>query len=182
MTNEADLIISVDVETSGPVPGEYSMLSLGAWMLGSNHEFYVELQPINDNTVPEALAVTGFSLDELRESGKTPEIAMSEFAAWISQHATDQKPILAGFNVGFDWSFVNWYFHKFLGANPLGFTSIDIKSFYMGLTGCSWSETKSSKIPDQFQPITKATHNALDDAKAQGEMLAAMIRASTQGS
>ena len=42
MATESDLIISVDVETSGPIPGEYSMLSLGAWILGSNHEFYIE--------------------------------------------------------------------------------------------------------------------------------------------
>ncbi|QDV26059.1 3'-5' exonuclease [Aureliella helgolandensis] len=178
MATESDLIISVDVETSGPIPGEYSMLSLGAWILGSNHEFYVEFQPLNDNAVPEALSVTGFSLDALRESGKSPKIAMAEFGTWIEEHARDRKPVMAGFNVGFDWSFVNWYFHRFMGANPLGFTSIDIKSLFMGLAGCSWPETKSSRIPDRFQPTTKANHNALDDAKAQGEMLAAMICAS----
>jgi hypothetical protein len=34
------------------------------------------------------------------------------------------------FNAPFDWSFVNYYFHRFTGANPFGFTALDIKAVH----------------------------------------------------
>jgi ribonuclease T len=40
--------ISVDVEAAGPIPGDYSMLAIGACMVGNAREtFYAELRPIN---------------------------------------------------------------------------------------------------------------------------------------
>ena len=40
--------------------------------------------------------------------------------------------MFVGFNASFDWSFVNWYFHKFVGTNPFGVAALDIKAYYMG--------------------------------------------------
>ena len=58
--------ISVDVETAGPIPGEYSLLSLGACVVGHPDDtFYVEFKPLNDNAIPEALRVSGFRLEDL---------------------------------------------------------------------------------------------------------------------
>jgi ribonuclease T len=34
MAGKKECLISVDVETSGPIPGDYSMLSLGACVVG----------------------------------------------------------------------------------------------------------------------------------------------------
>jgi len=58
-----EVYISVDIEAAGPVPGEYSMLSIGACDVElPKKSFYIELKPINDNFIPEALAVSGLSL------------------------------------------------------------------------------------------------------------------------
>ena len=84
---------------------------------------------------------------------------MHRFADWVRQAASERKPVFLGFNAGFDWSFVNWYFHHFLGENPFGFATADIKSYFMGLTGCTWEDTKSSKIPAAFQPDMAGDHN-----------------------
>lgn len=55
MTNNNDCFISVDVETAGPIPSEFSMLSLGACVVGRRDEgFYMELKPISDKAVPDA--------------------------------------------------------------------------------------------------------------------------------
>lgn len=171
MSDQVEIFISLDVETSGPIPGDYSMLSLGACVVGrTEEEFYVELKPLNDNAVPEALKVTGFNMDELSQSGVLPEVAMLKLKEWVLQVSNGASPIFVGFNAGFDWSFVNWYFIHFLGENLFGFAPLDIKSYYMGLTGCRWKETKSSKIRPEFQPATPGNHNALADAKSQGEM------------
>jgi DNA polymerase III epsilon subunit-like protein len=181
MANKTEVFISVDIESSGPVPGDYSMLSLGACVVGSNDEgFYSEFKPLNDNAVSEAMKVTGLDLATLAEKGERPEIAMKKLATWVKEVAGNAKPVFVGFNAGFDWSFVNWYFIHFLKDNPFGFAPLDVKSYYMGLTGCSWEDTKSSRVRSEFQPAIAGDHNALNDARAQGEMFEKM-RASKGG-
>ena len=45
-TPKIEIYISVDVETSGPIPGEYSLLSIGARSVGHPEQnFYSELKP-----------------------------------------------------------------------------------------------------------------------------------------
>ena len=169
---------SVDIEASGPIPGEYSMLSLGACRVDSpRRRFYIELKPISDRFIPEALKVSGFSLGELARTGQEPPHAMRAFSDWLTATANKSTPIFLGFNASFDWSFVNWYFHRFLGANPFGFGAVDIKAYYMGLTGCTWEQSKSSKLPPLLKPEIPEhlPHNALTDAINQAEIFRKMI-------
>src|SRR4051794_40748574 len=106
MTSNREVFISVDIESSGPIPGDYSMLSIGACVVGDNAEgVYFELKPLNDNAVPEALKVSGFDLKELAQSGEDPKSAMTKLAAWLKKVRGDSKPVFVGFNAGFDWSF-----------------------------------------------------------------------------
>lgn len=177
MASDRDCLVSIDVECSGPIPGDYSMLSLGACVVGRRDEtFYVEVQPLNDRAVPAALQVTGFDLAQLRITGQQPQQAMTSFQDWVDQVSGAVKPVFVGFNAGFDWSFVNWYFHHFLGDNPFGPAPLDIKSYYMGRSGCRWEDTKSSRLPTEFQPSKPGTHHALADAQAQAEIFEKMRR------
>lgn len=171
-----EIFISVDVEAAGPIPGEYSMLSIGACDVDNlERSFYAELKPINDNADPAALAISRLSLDTLKVKGKDPATAMSQFNNWINQIAGERIPVFVGFNASFDWAFVNWYFHKFLGDNPFGIGGLDIKAYYMGLSGCTWAETRSSKLPEVFKQSISSTHNAMDDARAQAEIFRNML-------
>jgi ribonuclease T len=176
---KAEVYISVDIEASGPIPGEYSMLSLGACVVGdSGKSFYAELQPVSDKFIPEAMAVSKLSLEQLRSNGETPVTAVTRFAVWLTQVAGEAKPVFVGFNASFDWAFVNWYFCKFLGKNTFGIGGIDIKAFYMGMKGVSWDQTRSSHLPPEFQPASKHTHNALEDARSQAEIFEKLLVAS----
>jgi len=180
---EDELYISVDVEAAGPVPVEYSMLSIGACVDGSPEvSFYIELKPINDRFIPEALAVCGFSLEELKISGIEPSKGMKSFCKWIEDAATDLMPVFVGFNAPFDWQFINWYFHVFLGSNPFGINAIDIKAYYMGFSGSTWVNTSSSRLPSWLQPAHHKKHNALDDAIAQAEIFSRLLSASRSNS
>jgi len=172
-----EVYISVDVEAAGPIPATYSMLSLGAVAVeDSNATFYAELQPVNDNSIPEAMKIVGRTLADFRETGREPKEAMDAFRDWIHSVAKNAKPVFVGFNATFDWAFVNFYFHEYLGDNPFGFGGIDIKSYYMGLTGSSWEDTRSSRILPEFKPGSlQHTHNALDDAIEQAEMFRRMM-------
>ena len=175
MAAETECFISVDVETSGPVPGDYSMLSLGSCVTGDpNESFYVEIKPLNDRAIPDALKISGFDMAELAETGESPEDAMAKFAAWANKVVAGRKGVFVGLNAGFDWSFVNWYFNHFAVENPFGFAPLDIKSYYMGLIGCAWEDTKSSRMRPEFQPAKPGDHNALADARAQAEMFEKM--------
>jgi hypothetical protein len=51
------------------------------------------------------------------------------------------------------------------------------KAYYTGLSGCSWFETKSSRIPREYQSTPHEKHNALSDAKAQAEMFSKLLAA-----
>lgn len=178
MTNRKEVFISVDIETSGPIPVEYSMLSIGACLVDAPAtKFERTLKPLNRNADPEALAVTGFTLEELELSGMEPRQAMTEFDSWVKAACDgDAMPIFVGLNAPFDWSFVNYYFHKFCGTNPFGFTALDIKAYYMGATGSSWRNTRSSAMAAQLHPTQSGNHSALQDAKYQAELFR-LIRA-----
>ena len=172
MNGKGEIFVSVDIETAGPIPGAFSLLSIGACAVSDpTQAFACELKPINGNADPQALAVTGLSLDELARTGLDPAEAMRRFAEWVEKLATNDRPIIfVGFNAPFDWSFVNYYFHRFFGRNPFGFTALDIKALYMGATGCTWADTRSSRIADRLRPSLVGDHKALHDAQYQAEL------------
>ena len=93
----------------------------------------------------------------------------------------DSTPVFVGLNAPFDWSFVNYYFHRYLQSNPFGFTALDIKALYMGATGSSWTDTRSSRMAARLHPKSKGDHQALHDAQYQAELFR-LIRGISQQS
>jgi DNA polymerase III epsilon subunit-like protein len=162
--------ISVDVETAGPTPAQYAMLSIGACLVDSpSTSFYAELQPDRDDFLPEALAISGLAFDSLREHGAPPQEAMQAFADWVSRVVPrGSKAVFVALNAPFDWMFVNDYFQRYLGYNPFGHSALDIKAYYMGATGAAWSETSLKHIAAHLHQDKKLVHNALRDAQDQG--------------
>lgn len=73
-------------------------------------------------------------------------------------------------NARVDWSFVNYYFHRFCGSNPFGFTALDIKAYYIVVTGSSWRDIRSSAMSSRLRPKQTGNHNALQDAVYQAEL------------
>jgi DNA polymerase III epsilon subunit-like protein len=171
--------ISVDIESSGPIPGEYSMLSLGACVVGyeenTNYTFYRELQPISNNYITEALEVTGFSLEDLKVNGIAPKECMKNFMGWMKE-VSKKKPVFVAHPIAFDWSFVNYYFHKFMGCNPFGVSGIDLKSVWIGKTNSKWYSTSINDIKRTLNLThISHTHNALNDAKEQSIIFRKML-------
>lgn len=172
MSDKKEVFISVDVETSGPIPGEYNLLTIGAVNVDDESQtFECALKPLNRNADPKALEVTGLSLDELERTGLSAPAAMNALAEWVKEVAgPDATPVFVGFNAPFDWSFVNYYFHRFTSKNPFGFAALDIKAYYMGTTGCKWDDTRSSQVAARLKSQRRGNHNALSDALYQAEL------------
>jgi hypothetical protein len=159
--------VMVDVEADGPIPGDYSMICLGAVVVeeGLGQTFYGRLKPISGQWVPAALAVSGFSREETL-GFDDPARVMEDFARWIKQ-TTRGRPMFVSDNNGFDWQFVNWYFWHFTGANPFGHSSTNLGSLYKGMV---------KDMSQNFKHLrrTQHTHDPVDDARGNAEALLAM--------
>ena len=177
-----EVLVSVDVEASGPSPGTGSLIAIGACLVDDPEVgFYRELRPIEG--LPweaSAEAVHELSRDHLAAEGLDPSVAMQAFAAWLDEVAPEgSAPVFVGFNAPFDWMFVADYFHRFLGRNPFGVSAIDLKSVYMGWHGVrEWKETTKRHVL-AVHPVSRVhTHNALDDARMQAELATELLRRS----
>jgi len=169
-----ETLISVDIEASGPIPGRYSMLSIGACPVDNLDDgFYLEIQPTTDNFVPEAIAVSGLDLTRLRSEGIAPSEAMKRFTTWLGQF---EHPVFVGFNASFDWSFVNFYFLEYSPErrNPFGIGALDIKAYAMGRLGTTWDETRSSRLAIRLGQMHDSSHHALEDARLQARLFRAI--------
>jgi hypothetical protein len=164
----------VDVETDGPCPGLYSMISLGAVLVspdvasGKVTSFKATFRPLaGAKWDPEALKVMGATYAQTLDYAD-PRASMNDFARFVRDFNKGEKPRFISDNNGFDWQFVNYYFHKFVGENPFGHSSTNLGSLYKGLVKDS---TKNFKHLRQ----TKHTHDPVDDARGNAEALLHMI-------
>jgi DNA polymerase III epsilon subunit-like protein len=156
--------IMVDIESDGPVPAEYSMICFGAVLVDDQLDktFYGKLRPISDQWIPEALEVSGFSREDTFQFDDPYEV-MENFSKWIAAHCKN-RPIFISDNNGFDWQFINYYFHRFVKKNPFGHSSTNIGSLYKGLV-------KDTSKNFKHLRKTTHTHNPVDDAIGNAEAL-----------
>ena len=171
--NDIARMVSVDVETAGPNPADYALLSIGACtLLEPRATFYAELQPATKLVDENAMKIHGLKMEQLARDGLPPKIALHNLADWLTKNVSDPRGALfLGFNASFDWMFLNDYFHRFLGLNPFGHSAVDIKSFAMGLKGVAWEATKLSALTD-----TTLQHNALGDSLVQADVFLNLIQ------
>ena len=156
--------IMVDVETDGPIPVDYSMICFGAIVVDEQLDktFYGQLKPISEQWLAKTLEISGFTRQETLNF-QDAEIVMEHFRNWISEHSNKQ-PIFISDNNGFDWQFMNYYFHHFLGNNPFGHSSTNLGSLYKGLV---------KDMAKNFKHLRKTvhSHHPVDDVKGNAEAL-----------
>jgi DNA polymerase III epsilon subunit-like protein len=185
-----DLFISADVETDGPVPGPFSMLSFGMSVVGaydglrllrtepqSDTTFYCELKPISERYELEALEINGLDRSRLLRDGMEPKEAMDAAADWVRKVSEGLRPVLVAYPVAFDWSFLYWYFAVFsTRSSPFGHSScLDIRTLYQAIAGTVFDQSDKAAMPSFLQVEQPHTHNALDDAIEQGALFAKLF-------
>ncbi len=90
---------------------------------------------------------------------------MSRFADWIRGVSGD-RPYYISDNNGFDWQFINWYFHHFTSGNPFGHSSTNLGSLYKEVV-------KDMVVNFKHLRRTEHAHHPVDDAKGNAEALLA---------
>ena len=154
----------VDVESDGPVPPLYSMICFGAVLVKDmSQTFYAEVAPISEEWQPETLAISGFTREQQIRFEMQPCDVMEMFAAWIKD-VNEGHPIFISDNPAYDWQWINYYFHKYYGNNPFGYSARRIGDLYCGLVGDSRARWKHLRK-------TNHTHMPVDDAKGNAEVL-----------
>lgn len=162
--------IMVDIESDGPIPGDYSLIEIGAVVVDEklDKKFHVKLKPISDKFIPEALAVFN-STREQTLAYEDPIQTMTKFKEWIDSVSTDKRLLFISDNNGFDYMFVCWYFHHFLGENPFGHSSTNLGSLYKGLVKDTFQNFKHMRK-------TFHDHNPLNDALGNAEAFLQIIK------
>jgi hypothetical protein len=183
---KVDSYFSADVETDGPIPGPYSMLSFALVYAGSfdgrkferpedyHTTFYQELRPISEKFEVEALRVNGLDRERLCASGVDPREAMIAASRWIQKISGATKPVLVAYPVSFDWTWLYWYFVNFCpDGSPFGYSQcFDIKTALAVKGKQTIAISGRSRIERQLRATHRHTHHAIDDAIAQAEIFA----------
>ena len=166
------MLIVVDCETDGPAPGHelYSLVSFGAVVVepALNRTFRGRLKPISNKWMPDALAISGIGRD-VHEAYPPPADVMLEFVRWVKAQSDGKRATFISDNLGFDWSFINYYLWYYAGENPFGFSGRRLNDLFAGWMGNA-SATQGWK---KFRK-TPHTHDPVDDAMGMAEALLEM--------
>ena len=200
-----ELYFSVDVEADGPIPGPYSMLSVGCVAchpdLGLVDYFTRNLDRIpNAGQDPDTMEWWDKhpeAYDKLFIGRVSPMRAMLDFHKWIDQvcgrtvwrepqrvddvsepKVHKSKPVMVAYPAGFDFTFTHWYFMNYTGNDPFGFQCVDMKTYAMALMKSPFEETVKANMPPRwFEDIPESSlrHVALNDAIEQAHLWLAML-------
>jgi len=177
-SQDREVLISVDIEASGPSPSTGSLLSIGACVVDDpGVAIYLELKPLADRIWDEGAArVHQLTRQHLEQTGLDPEAAMTRFDAWVAEASNGSRPVFVGFNAPFDWMFVADYFWRYIGRNPFGVSALDLKSYYMALENVeSWQRTRRAFVDERLGLAPDHTHHALEDARGQAVLARLLI-------
>lgn len=184
--SSVDAYFSADVETDGPIPGPFSMLSFAIVYAGSfdgerferpkNYErvFYQELRPISSDFQEEALRVNGLDRERLCREGHPPERVMTEACQWVKGSCGDANPVLVAYPLSFDWSWLYWYFIRFSAeGSPFGYSRcFDIKTALSVKGRIPICRAGRARLDPSLGSNRAHTHHATGDAIEQAEIFA----------
>lgn len=170
------MIVSGDIEADGPIPGIYSMLSLGSAIFSDSGEL-IDTFSINLNCLEGAkqhqrtMAWWGKNQEAwkaCRESCVEPYEGMKLYLNWLNTY--DKLHTFVGYPASFDFMFVYWYLIKFVGESPFGFSALDLKSYATAKLNKPFRSVTKRTMPREWFGAKKHTHIAVDDAIEQGEL------------
>ena len=176
-------IISIDVETDGPIPGPNAMRQLGAAafdMTGKElGSFCVNLKPLPGSR-PDKRTMEWWMKQDAetrRMIGKNPvdpKDAITRFHNWVIQF---QKPKLFAAPVAYDGSFVRWYTRYFGITSNIYHAMIDMRTVVWILAGEFEGDYKKTiqRVVHLEVASNPRPHYALEDAREQCRWLFALL-------
>lgn len=196
------ITFSLDVEASGPIPGSWWMCSFGICRTDDvTRGFARELKPlvlpgVSKPDDPGAMQVVAAGLEgvtwdpsaapgdnvalvrrHFEERGVPPDQALRELGDWLATECGGQdRPIIVGSPVTFDFMWIYWYWwHHFGAMPPFGFSGLDLRSYFMGMHGVGFLGTGKARYLKHYPNEFAHTHDPLEDARQQGRIWQDMV-------
>ena len=195
--------LSIDVEASGPIPGPWWMCSFGICRTDDvTVGFKRELKPlvipgVSMPETPAAMRVVAQGLpgqvwidddkeeqnlarvrDHFVRGGTEPRLALLELKEWIATTVGNNRAVLVGSPVTFDFMWLYWYWWHLLGEMPsFGFSGLDVRSYFMGMHGVDFLGTGKERYLKHSPNDHPHPHAPLDDARQQGAIWRDMVAA-----
>ena len=176
-----EIYVSTDVEVNGPIPGLYSMLSLGSAAYLADKTL-VSTFTANLACLPDAQSHPDTmdwwkkhpeAWQACRENIRTPAEAMTDYVEWLD--ALPGLPVFVGYPAAFDFMFVYWYLIYFTGRSPFSFSALDIKTMAMLQLGKDYRRSTKKNMPKRWFDDLPHNHQALGDAIEQGTLFCNML-------
>jgi len=174
----SEFYISIDWEADGPCPGVHSGLQLGAVFYNSDGE---EIDSFSANLKPLPGAVQNkdtmdFWADhpevykQVTSDQEEPSIAMRRFHDKVKTwtHRLHAAPVIIAYPAGFDFTFLYYYLHRFVGESIVGFAALDIKTYAMAVRNSTFRDSVKRNFPKKWFPKKAVRHIAENDARQQG--------------
>jgi hypothetical protein len=182
-----EIYVSTDIEVDGPIPGPYSMLSLGSAAYAADKTligtYSANLSPLPGATQhPDTMAWWASHAEAWNSchlDPRDPAEVTSDYINWVD--GLPGKPVFVGYPAAFDFMFVYWYMMRFVGRSPFSFAALDIKTMAMMMLDKPYRQCTKKSMPKRwFDPIAHA-HVALDDAIEQGALFCNMLNEHHRG-
>jgi hypothetical protein len=176
-----EIYVSTDVEVDGPIPGPYSLLSLGSAAFLADKTM-VSTFTANLDCLPGAQSHPDTmkwwkkhpeAWQACRQNLRPPGDAMRDYLGWLD--ALPGPPVFVGYPAAFDFMFVYWYLIRFVGRSPFSFSALDIKTMAMLQLGKQYRCSTKNNMPTRWFDDLPHHHLALDDAISQGALFCNML-------
>lgn len=178
-------MIVIDVETSGQIPWENSILSIGAVDFSNpTNQFYEECSIREGATIdPIALKINGFSKEEIKSKKKhSLEELLKKFLDWSSKI---KETTLAGHNHYMDFYFIEYSLKIYRLKNPFKYRLVDThtlayvhhlsRGINVPMSGNGSGITSDTFFNYCGLPNEPNPHNGLTGAKLESEALSRLI-------
>lgn len=163
-------VLVIDVETTGFEPSKHACIEIGGVLLDESlhveREFSSLIAPWEGSAImQQAMEVNRITVEELRTAPLVDQVVKlfhQEF------NLDNEKPLLAGWNVWFDMSFLRDLYGRAQRKWPFTHRLLDVQSiisFHLLMAGVSQEKAITKFLNDQ------QAHRALLDARHTGRLL-----------
>lgn len=184
----SEIYFSTDIESDGPIPGEYSMFAFGCvpilengtvlngrgWNLkplegAKQHPSTMEFWNLPDNKPV---------YKRLHEAQFEPEDAMVQFSDWVKKLAAqyEAKPVFVAYPAGFDFMFILWYLNKFVGDSVFSHSALDMKTAAWAWFNRDFRKVTKTFLKQHWPSDYPHDHDPVNDARQQAEIFSLMLK------
>ena len=169
------LLLSIDVEASGPAPLHGDMISFAAVVIeeGLGRSFASgNMRPECEHFWPEAYAAIGMTREEHLAASYSIRDRILAFADWLEGlRVPNRRYIMVSDNPGFDFQWMNFELMNHVGQQLLGFSARRIGDVWSGLR-----KRPNETVTWRRFRVTPHDHDPLNDAMGNAEAWLEMWR------